>query len=215
MRARPVSAAALAVAAVLTIAACSDDDADPGVITVPEDDTSTSSSETTTTTEPKTVSPDINPQDVSLIDEAYVQGVLRELEEVDLRNLEEVRDEGVTTLDVIERVKATSTPEREANEINTLNEIASAGFDRYREKMKPVTYEVRSVLTATRGCVSATAVVNASGLFTEPTEPARVIVHLVAVTAEQYSSGLNPTAWAIGDLLVPDEGDSEVFDPCA
>lgn len=193
--------------AILAGACSSDDDGGSAANTSIPDPTTTAS----TTTEPRTVAPDIIPDDVSQIDEAYVEGVLEGLAEMALQALESTRDAGVVDEMAIEILMASGTEPDAIRGINSLSALARQGFEGYREDLSPVAYSVVDVVVARRDCVVAEIETDASGLFVEPPSasppPGRTMVELLPATASQRETGLNPTAWVSDSFPVVAEGD--------
>lgn len=191
----------------LAIASCSGNDDGSAAVTSIPDETTTS---VTTTSEPDTVAPDIIPNDVSLIDEAYVEGVLNALAVTNADVLSLTREAGLVTEDVIAMVDATSSEADAIESINSLARLAREGFDRYSPELTPATYEVLDLLTATDECIVVEVTVDRSGLFVKPPSdppPGRTLLELLPATEQQRASGLNPTAWVVDSAPVVREGD--------
>ena len=204
---RPVTVALLTLS--LIGAACSGDD-DPedmsAVTSIPEEESTSS-----TTTEPRTVDPDVIPDDESLITEEYVESVLTALETVNQQAFELTRSEGVVTEDVIALVTDTSTGPRAVSAINSLSDLAASGFTPYKDDPDPVVYDVVEIHTATATCIVAFVDIDFSGAFRDaPPEPpsGRPTMELLPATEEQRASGRNPTAWVVDETpVVEDDGD--------
>ena len=120
---------ALLVAGLL-LGACGDDDdnGDQTAVTSIPDETSTSTS--STTTEPRTVAPDVIPQDESQITEEYVEQVLNELFVVSLNALATLDPRGLVDESDIELIESAQPRDRSRREqINDLVELAFGGFE--------------------------------------------------------------------------------------
>ena len=189
----------------LVATACSDDDdADTSAITsIPDDTTST-----TSTTEPRTVAPDVIPDDESLITEDYVQGVLNGYSESALDAFLATRAAGGADEIAIGIVDATSTEPHAVERINSLADVAFEGFAGYRSDPGPIRYDVQSVTIATRTCIVAAILLDSSALLEKPVEASQsegnLLIELLPATQEQRSGGLNPTAWVIDSLVFVD-----------
>lgn len=197
------------LAAGLLLGACGgdDDDGDQAAVTSIPDETSTSTS--STTTEPRTVAPDVIPQDESQITEEYVEQVLNELFEVSLQAFVASRDAGVVEEQAIGLLDATSSDAVFEQRINDLSNFARTGFSGMKEAPSAVRVRVLDVLEANESCVVAEVTTDASGLMTDPPpmEPGeRDFVRVLVASEEQRSSGLNPTAWVLDEFPVTLDG---------
>lgn len=193
--------------ATLLLGACGGDDGgDRSAVTSIPDETSSTSS---TTTEPRTVAPDVIPQDESLITEQYVEQVLDALYEVSLEAVEHTRSAGVVDEVTIELIESINSERQARDALNSLMEAASRGFAEFRDDLSPATADVSSVIHGDSECVFAEVRFDSSGLLTElPPVPSngRTFARLVAASEEQRSSGHNPTAWVIDGLPATDDG---------
>jgi len=207
----------LLVASVL-LGACGDDDDDgdrAAVTSIPEETTSSTSS---TTTEPRTVAPDVIPQDVDLITEEYVEQVLNELLGVAGEALRQSVRAGLVDETAIALIQATSSEGTVTDDLNELLDIASSGFAGIKSEPTSLSAEVIAILQSQTDCVFAEVALDRSGVVEgeEVDSPGvRTFAKLVPATEEQRRSGLNPTAWVTDglptttDRSVPTEGCSE------
>lgn len=191
----------------LIASACSGDDDGSAAITSVPDQTTTSS----TTTRPATVAPDIIPTDESLIDEAYVEGVLAGLADASAEAFDATRAAGVVDERAQAITDATSSGQEAIRGINSLSRLARERFAGYRDETSPVKYSVIDVLIGSQRCIVAEIAIDASGLFVNPPEdapPGRTLAELLPASEEQRSTGLNPTAWVLNSTPVIRAGDS-------
>jgi hypothetical protein len=198
---------ALLVAGLL-LGACGDDDdsGDRAAVTSIPDDTTTSS---TTTTEPRTVAPDVIPQDESQITEEYVEQVLNELLAAGLEATKHTRDVGLVDEVTIEITEALNGKDRAAQALNSLIEAAANGFANFQGKLRPATAEVTAVLESGPQCIFAEVSFDHSGVVLDAQplpENVRGFVRLLPATDEQRASGHNPTAWMIDGLPATEDG---------
>jgi hypothetical protein len=194
--------------ATLLLGACgNDDDGEPAVITAVPEETSTPTS--STTTEPRTVAPDVIPQDVDLITEEYVEQVLDALQEVSLASIVAARDAGLVDDRSLELLTATSSDAVFEQRVNDLADLASSGFPGLKTSPSALTISVVELLDASRSCLVAELTTDASELVDSPRTPEpneRSFVRLLPATEEQLSSGLNPTAWVLDEFPVTLDG---------
>lgn len=197
------------LAASLVLGGCGGDDDDDGdqaaVTSIPEE-TSTS---TSTTTEPRTVAPDVIPQDESQITEEYVEQVLNELFEVSLQAFTASRDAGIVEERAIALLDATSSDAVFEQRVNDLSDFARAGFSGMEPEPSSVQVSVVDVLDSDESCIVAEVTTDASGLMTDPPpmEPGeRDFVRLLVASPEQLATGLNPTAWVLDEFPVTLDG---------
>ncbi|MFP5576752.1 MAG: hypothetical protein ACLGIZ_00785, partial [Acidimicrobiia bacterium] len=160
---------ALLVAGLL-LGACGDDDdsGERAAVTSIPDDTTTSS---TTTTEPRTVAPDVIPQDESQITEEYVEQVLNELYAVANEALRLSMEAGLVDEPSIDLIEATSSATTAAEDINALLDLSRRNFEGFRNDPEPLRADVLDVIEASSECVFAEITVDRSGSLSEP--PAR------------------------------------------
>ena len=194
--------------ATLLLGACGgdDDDSDRAAITsIPEETTSSTSS---TTTEPRTVAPDVIPQDESQITEEYVEQVLDALHEAMLGATEAARSAGLVEERAIAISEATNTEQGARDLLNGLVAQAADGFAGFRDDLQPVDTEVVEIHEVASDCIFVEALFDFSGLTTEPgnSEDFRLFARLVPASEEQRASGLNPTAWVLDELPATDDG---------
>ncbi len=193
----------------LLLGACGGDDDDDGqsaVTSIPDETTSSTSS---TTTEPRTVAPDVIPQDESQITEEYVEGVLNGLYEVSLQAFVASREEGLVGDRAIELLEATSSRGVFEQRVNDLLDFSFGGFQGLKQNPTPVTVTVQDVLETTTTCIVAEVTTDPSGLVVEPPAPEpgeRDFVRLLAASADQSATGLNPTAWVLDEFPVTFDG---------
>lgn len=194
------------VASLLLGACGDDDDGDRAAVTSLPEETTTSTS--STTTEPRTVPPDVIPQDVSQITEAYVEQVLDELYAAMLPATVATREAGLVEESAIQIAEATHTPSGSRALLNSLAQEASDGFQGFQEQLSPVDTTVVEVHEATRMCVFAEVTFDSSGLTTETPNASgfRLFARVVPATEEQRASGLNPTAWVLDELPAISDG---------
>ena len=210
------SAAVLILGVAILAGACSsDDDGGSAANTSIPDPTTTAS----TTTEPRTVAPDIIPDDESQIDEAYVEGVLDALFVASLRALTDVRDvhNGVIVEEVSASIDAISTSAESAAIQNSLATAARSGFEGVPAEPSPIRATVVEVMSASKACIFAEVSLDTSGVggtASEPSSELRQFAELHVASIAQRDSGLNPTAWVIAGLPVRQDG-TVPEDPCA
>jgi hypothetical protein len=192
----------------LLLTACGDDDTDDdlsAVTSVPDETTST----TTTTTEPRTVAPDVIPQDVSLITEDYVEQVLNELFGVALEALLAARSEGLVEERSLALIEATHSDDVFEQQVNDMISFARTGFEGVKDSPSPLAVTVVELLDVSRRCVVAEVTTDASGLMDEPPPPEpneRDFIRLLPASSEQVATGLNPTAWVLDQFPVTLDG---------
>jgi hypothetical protein len=195
--------------ATLLLGACGGDDDDgraAAITSIPEE---TSTSTSSTTTEPRTVAPDVIPQDVDLITEEYVEQVLNKLFEVSLQAFLTSRDEGVVEERAMALLEATSSDEVFEQRVNDLADFAFSGFSEMKQEPSAVLISVLDLLEVTPSCIVAEVTTDASGMMTDPppVEPEeRAFVRLYAAGPEQRATGLNPTAWVLDEFPVTFDG---------
>jgi hypothetical protein len=178
---------------------------DRAAVTSIPDDTTTS----TTTTVPRTVAPDVIPQDVSLITEEYVEQVLNELLEVSGDALRVAIQEGLVEERAIALIEATSSSGTVTDDLNELLDIVSTGFAGIKDKPTSMRVAVIEVLVAQRDCVLAEVKLDRSGVVqgAPADEPnLRTFAKLVPAADEQRASGHNPTAWVTDGLPTTSDG---------
>lgn len=202
------SAAVLVLGVAILAGACSSDDGGGSAANTSIPDPTTTAS---TTTEPRTVAPDIIPDDESQIDEAYVEGVLEGLASAAAQAFDHTRRAGVVDESAQAILLASGTEPDAVRGINSLSRLARQGFEGYREDPSPVVYTVVEVLVAQRDCIVAEIETDSSGLFIDPPStsppPGRTMVELLPATVSQRETGLNPTAWVSDSFPVVAEGD--------
>lgn len=195
--------------ATLLLGACGGDDDDgraAAITSIPEE---TSTSTSSTTTEPRTVAPDVIPQDVDLITEEYVEHVLNELFGVSLQAFIASRDAGIVDDQALALLDATSSDDVFEQRVNDLSEFAIGGFSGLKQDPSQVVIAVSDVLESSRSCIVAEVRTDASGLMVDapPMEPGeRDFVRLLPASAEQAETGLNPTAWVLDQFPVTLDG---------
>lgn len=194
--------------AILLLGACGGDDDDgraAAITSIPEE---TSTSTSSTTTEPRTVAPDVIPQDVDLITEEYVEQVLDALYEAILDATVSTRDAGLVGEAAIEVAEATHTPSGSRALLNSLAAEAAEGFEGFRDELSPVDTSVIAVHEATSTCAFAEVTFDSSGLTTEPAtaDGFRLFARIVPAEDVQRASGLNPTAWVLDELPATNDG---------
>ncbi|HUF32267.1 MAG TPA: hypothetical protein VMN58_03545 [Acidimicrobiales bacterium] len=192
----------------LVLGACGDDDdnGDRAAVTSIPDDTPSS---TAATTEPRTVAPDVIPQDVSLITEEYVEQVLNELLVASLEATKHTRGVGLVDETTIEIVESLNSRERSTQALNSLIEASSAGFQGFKDDLRPTTADVSALLEASTQCVFAEVSFDNSGLLVDSQplpDNVRSFARLVPATDTQRESGLNETAWMIDALPATEDG---------
>jgi hypothetical protein len=192
----------------LLLSACGDDDngGDSSAITsIPDETTSTSS----TTTEPRTVAPDVIPQDESQITEEYVEQVLNELYVVSLESFIIARDAGLVEERALALIEATNSELVFEQQVNDLLALSAGNFEGMKIDPSPVNVSVVKVIDASPSCAVAEVITDPSGLMTDPA-PAnsgeRSFVRLLAASESQLQSGLNPTAWVFDEFPVTLDG---------
>ena len=197
------------LAAGLVLGACGGDDDDDGdqaaVTSIPEE-TSTS---TSTTTEPRTVAPDVIPQDESQITEEYVEQVLNELLAVSGNALRASMEAGLVDETAIALIEATSSPATVDDDLNELLGLAELNFEGIRGDATSLRAAVLDVITATSECIYAEIELDRSGVAAEQVESdpsVRTFVRLLPATSEQQASGRNPTAWVTDGLPTSTDG---------
>lgn len=191
----------------LLLGACGDDGNgdDRAAVTSIPDDTTTS----TTTTVPRTVAPDVIPQDVSLITEEYVEQVLNALYEVSLSSVLAAREAMVVDQRALDLLWATSSAAVFEQRVNDLADLSSADFPGLKAEPQPMRTTVVRLLESFRECVTAEVATDSSALVANPrvSEPGeRTFVRLLTATPEQLASGLNPTAWVLDEVPVTLDG---------
>lgn len=206
---------ALLVAGLL-LGACGDDDdsGERAAVTSIPDDTTTSS---TTTTEPRTVAPDVIPQDESQITEEYVEQVLNELMADSLVATVRAREAGLVDGRVIEVVESLNSQERSIQALNSLSEAAADGFSDFKTELEPATATVLEVVEGTPACIFVEVSFDNSGIFknAQPVpQNIRTFARLVPATEAQRASGHNRTAWMIDALPATEDG-SVASDSCS
>lgn len=194
--------------ATLLLGACgSDDDDDRSAVTsIPEETTSPTSS---TTTEPRTVAPDVIPQDESQITEEYVEQVLNELYVVSLQSFVVARDAGLVEERALALIEATNSGSVYEQQVNDLLALASTNFDGMRAEPTPVRASVANVLDSSLACAVAEVTTDSSGLMTTPIPTdvnERSFVRILAASDSQQQAGLNPTAWVFDEFPVTFDG---------
>jgi hypothetical protein len=202
--------------ATLLLGACGGEDGDgraAAITSIPEE---TSTSTSSTTTEPRTVAPDVIPQDVDLITEEYVEQVLDALYGAMLGATEAARSEGLVEERAIAISEATNSKDGARELLNGLISQAAEGFVGFRDELSPVDTEVVEVHEASVDCIFAEALFDFSGLTTDPgnSDEFRLFARLLPASEEQRASGLNPTAWVLDELPATDDG-SVPSDKCS
>ena len=198
---------ALLVAGLL-LGACGDDDdsGDRAAATSIPERTSTS---TSTTTEPRTVAPDVIPQDESQITEEYVEQVLNELLRASLESMLLARDAGVVDQPSLDLIAATTSDAVFETRVNDLLELAASDFSTLRSSPGPIQATVVAVLDADVQCIVAEIETDASALVIDPAPPQpeqRNFVRLLAASEAELESGLNATAWVLDEFPVSLDG---------
>jgi len=195
--------------ATLLLGACGgdDDDSDRAAVTsIPEETTSSTSS---TTTEPRTVAPDVIPQDESQITEEYVEQVLDELFRVSRDALVHTREATLVDETTIELLESIYTKDQAREAINGLIEIAFGDFANFQADPQPATADVLELIDRHRECVFAEVRFDSSGLVTNfqaLPDHVRGFVHLLPATEANRAPGHNPTAWVIAALPATEDG---------
>ncbi len=194
----------------LLLGACGGDDDDDGqsaaITSIPDETTSSTSS---TTTEPRTVAPDVIPQDESQITEEYVEGVLNELYEVSLESILLARDAGLVDEGSLDRLEATSTDDVFERRVNDLLDLSSGGFQGLKPEPGPMRLTVLDLLHTSASCVVAEVQADSAALVEVPQERQpgqREFVRLYAASDDALISGLNPTAWVLDQVPVTFDG---------
>jgi hypothetical protein len=195
------------LAASLVLGACGgDDDGDQAAVTSIPDETSTS---TSTTTEPRTVAPDVIPQDESQITEEYVEQVLNELYEVSLESILLARESGLVDEPSLSRLEATSSDDVFERRANDLLDLASTGFQGLKADPGPMRFTVLELVDASSSCIVAEVSADSTALVEAP-QPRqsgqREFVRLYPASEEAQASGLNPTAWTLDQFPVTFDG---------
>jgi hypothetical protein len=194
--------------ATLLVGACGGDDTgDQSAVTSIPDERSTSSS--STTSEPRTVAPDVIPQDVSLITEEYVEQVLNELLAVAGDALRQTVAARLVEERAIELIEATSSADTVTDDLNELLDIASSGFEGIKEEPTQLRAVVLNVLERGNDCVFAEIELDRTGVVEGEirAEPGvRTFVKLLPATEEQRASGQNPTSWVTDGLPTTTDG---------
>ena len=191
--------------ATLLLGACGNDDDDgdrAAVTSIPEESISSTSS---TTTEPRTVAPDVIPQDVDLITEEYVEQVLNELYEVSLQSFMVAREAGLVEEQAMALIEATNSETVYTQQVNDLLALSATGFEGMRPTPSAVEVSVVELLAASPSCVVAEVTTDASGLMdnSTPADPEeRSFVRLLVASESQRQTGLNPTAWVFDEFPV-------------
>lgn len=198
---------ALLVAGLL-LGACGDDDdsGERAAVTSIPDDTTTSS---TTTTEPRTVAPDVIPQDESQITEEYVERVLDVLQRASLESIVLARQEGLVDEPSLKLLEATSSGEVYERRVNDLLDIAASGFEGLVDEPRPLDIDVLEILDTSGECISVEVRADASGLIDPPptTQPGqREFLRLYAAPESSKRSGLNKSAWVLDQSPVTFDG---------
>jgi len=198
---------ALLVAGLL-LGACGDDDdsGDQAAVTSIPEETATS---TSTTTEPRTVAPDVIPQEESQITEEYVEQVLDELYGISLQAIKHTREAGIVDESTIELVESIYSPPQSRVALNGLIDLARRSFEGYRDDPTPVTADVAEVLQRNQECIFSEVRFDTSGLVNEPavfSDTVRGFVRLLPASDQQRVSGRNSTAWVIDALPVTKDG---------
>ncbi|HAS09968.1 MAG TPA: hypothetical protein DCS55_05515 [Acidimicrobiaceae bacterium] len=195
--------------ATLLLGACGgdDDDSDRAAITsIPEETTSSTSS---TTTEPRTVAPDVIPQDESQITEEYVEQVLDALHEVSLDTIVAAKEAGLVEERALELLTATSSDGVFEQRVNDLIDLAANGFPGLKAEPGALDISVVELHEIAPSCVVAEVTTDASRLVESPRpvdSNERSFVRILPATDEQLSSGLNPTAWVLDEFPVTLDG---------
>ena len=195
--------------ATLLLGACGGDDDDgraAAITSIPEE---TSTSTSSTTTEPRTVAPDVIPQDVDLITEEYVEQVLNELFVVSRDAIVAAREDELVDTRSIDLMTATSSDAVLTQRLNDLIDMSFNSFDGIRSSPEPLRLMVIDLLQTGRDCVVAEVETDASGLLEEApvtTPDERDFVRLLPASEEQRAAGLNPTAWVLDQFPVTLDG---------
>lgn len=203
--------------ATLLLGACGSDDGDgdqSAITSIPEETTTSTSP---TTTEPRTVAPDVIPQDESQITEEYVEQVLNELLAVAGEALRETVKAGLVEERAISLIEATSSQATVTGDLNELLGLASVGFEGIRAEPTSLKADVIEVVGADSDCVFAEIELDRSGIVEgQPAEQSgvRTFAKLVPATEEQRTSGQNPTAWVTDGLPTTTDG-SAPSNPCS
>lgn len=199
--------------ATLLLGACGgdDDDSDRAAVTsIPEETTSSTSS---TTTGPRTVAPDVIPQDESQITEEYVEQVLNELFGVSGQALRIAMQAGLVEENAITLIEATSSSNTVTDDLNELLGITSSGFEGIRHNPTSLSATVREVVHARPNCVFAEIELDRSGVIEGDVaidSNVRTFAKLIPATEEQAASGKNPTAWVTDGLPTTTDGSAAV-----
>lgn len=203
--------------ATLLLGACGGDDDDgraAAITSIPEE---TSTSTSSTTTEPRTVAPDVIPQDESQITEEYVEQVLNELLQTSAAATKHAREVGVVDEMTIEMLESINGEERTIQAVNSLLEASSAGFKGFKADLRPATADVANLHDVSSQCIFAEVSFDNSALLQDPQplpDNVRGFVRLVPSSDAQRASGHNATAWVIDSLPATEDG-SVPADRCA
>lgn len=195
--------------ATLLLGACGGDDDDgraAAITSIPEE---TSTSTSSTTTEPRTVAPDVIPQDVDLITEEYVEQVLDALFEVSLQSFVVAREAGLVEERALALIEATNSASVYEEQVNDLLALSAANFEGMRPNPSAVDVSVVEVMHKSESCAVAEVTTDPSGLMdnTAPADPGeRSFVRLLVASESQRQSGLNPTAWVFDEFPVTFDG---------
>lgn len=195
--------------ATLLLGACGgdDDDSDRAAVTsIPEETTSSTSS---TTTGPRTVAPDVIPQDESQITEEYVEQVLNELFGVSLQSFVTARDAGLVEERALALIEATNSESVYEQQVNDLLDVSATNFAGMRTDPTPVRVSVVNLLDSSLACAVAEVSTDSTGLMTNPIPTdadERSFVRILAASDSQRQTGLNPTAWVFDEFPVTFDG---------
>jgi hypothetical protein len=167
---------------------------------------------TTSSTAPAAPDPAVIPEDLSEIDEAYVQAVVDELFAVEAKAAEifiRTRTLDEQALDYLRAIYTEDEFERQRN-------IWFQALALRPDEMKPGTlrHEIDRVIDVRPGCVYIRAVRDYSETATRDVTPEPIYLGLTPASADATRESLNPTAWLLFMNGVNPDG-SEPENPCA
>ena len=179
------SAAVLVLGVAILAGACSSDDGGGSAANTSIPDPTTTAS---TTTEPRTVAPDIIPDDESQIDKAYAQGVVDEHALLAHEALKLTMAAGVVDDEVTALLQASRTETDAITASNDLFATAISGFEGLLPEPSPLTIEVLDVLVAANCRVFVLAgVTQLEASIKLPLEYPRVRFFSLRVSTNKYT----------------------------
>ncbi len=141
------------------------------------------------------------PPDVStvpaVIDEAYLNEVLKALNKVDGDAMRLIVQEEDLVRPAAERFRSIYLGENLNDELRRWGDQVGKGFDNFRKPPGDKVNQVRRIITARPDCVYVETVEDASAVLVRATQTFVIFVGLKSKVATEDPNGFNPTPWMI------------------